>query len=398
MNIKYKILTVISGVLITFIQSEVAKAICSNTKVDRIAEKITVLINSRNPGSGVIINKKGNVYTVLTAYHVVDDPKLKYEILTADKQRHQFNYETVKPLANNLDLAILEFTSDEDYQVAKFSNSEKIKRGTKVYVAGYPVKTGAIKSSIYDCRDGKVIENIGKTYINNDGYNLSYDNPTLPGMSGGAVLNDAKQVIAIHGRGEGATEIIPDPINRDVATIKSGRNSGIPSSIFIPLLIRIGVSIDIISPTDTIANSSTNTDKLEEFLSQGSWKEADQETKSLLLAMSQSSNIINEKGISRLSCTSLSKISQMWKTSSQGRFGFTVQLQKWKELFGSKFESNNQNFADFATELGWRYRGRYIPNEDINYSTDAPVGHLPKLFLDGPIWGKFIAYLDSCKI
>ncbi|WP_300002041.1 GUN4 domain-containing protein [Anabaena sp. AL09] len=398
MRLNYRILTVISGVLITFIQPEITKAICSNNQVDGSAEKITVLINSKEPGSGVIIKRTGNTYTVLTAYHVVKNPKFKYEILTVDKQTHQVNYQTVKRLANNIDLAILEFTSHQNYQIAKLSNSEKIKRRTKLYVSGYPVKTGAIKASIYDCRDGKVIDNLTKNSINNNGYNLIYDNPTLPGMSGGAVLNDAKQLIGIHGRGEGATDITSDAINPDVGIIKSGRNLGIPSSVFLPLLTRIGVNVDMSSPTEEIVTTGNNTDKLEELLSQGNWKEADQETKSLLFAMTQSSNTINEQGISRLSCTSLSRINQMWKTNSQGRFGFTVQAQKWKSLFGTKFEPTNEHFEDFATEVGWRYRGRFLHNDKINYSLNAPLGHLPRLFLDGPIWGKFIAYLDSCKI
>ena len=388
----------ISGVLIAFIQPGITKAICSNNQVDGSAEKITVLINSKEPGSGVIIKRTGNTYTVLTAYHVVKNPKFKYEILTVDKQTHQVNYQTVKRLANNIDLAILEFTSHQNYQIAKLSNSEKIKRRTKLYVSGYPVKTGAIKASIYDCRDGKVIDNLTKNSINNNGYNLIYDNPTLPGMSGGAVLNDAKQLIGIHGRGEGATDITSDAINPDVGIIKSGRNLGIPSSVFLPLLTRIGVNVDMSSPTEEIVTTGNNTDKLEELLSQGNWKEADQETKSLLFAMTQSSNTINEQGISRLSCTSLSRINQMWKTNSQGRFGFTVQAQKWKSLFGTKFEPTNEHFEDFATEVGWRYRGRFLHKDKINYSLNAPLGHLPRLFLDGPIWGKFIAYLDSCKI
>ena len=318
--------------------------------------------------------------------------------MTVDKQTHQVNYQTVKRLANNIDLAILEFTSHQNYQIAKLSNSEKIKRRTKLYVSGYPVKTGAIKASIYDCRDGKVIDNLTKNSINNNGYNLIYDNPTLPGMSGGAVLNDAKQLIGIHGRGEGATDITSDAINPDVGIIKSGRNLGIPSSVFLPLLTRIGVNVDMSSPTEEIVTTGNNTDKLEELLSQGNWKEADQETKSLLFAITQSSNTINEQGISRLSCTSLSRINQMWKTNSQGRFGFTVQAQKWKSLFGTKFEPTNEHFEDFATEVGWRYRGRFLHKDKINYSLNAPLGHLPRLFLDGPIWGKFIAYLDSCKI
>ena len=67
-------------------------------------------------------------------------------------------------------------------------------------------------------------------------------------------------------------------------------------------------------------------------------------------------------------------------------------------LFGNKFEPTNEHFEDFATDLGWRYRGRYLSNNQLKYSLDAPKGYLPRAFLDGPVWGNFIAYFDGCKI
>jgi hypothetical protein len=89
---------------------------------------------------------------------------------------------------------------------------------------------------------------------------------------------------------------------------------------------------------------------------------------------------------------------KIWQTQSQGRFGFSAQAQKWKSLFGNKFEPTNEHFEDFATDLGWRYRGRYLSNNQLKYSLDAPKGYLPRAFLDGPVWGNFIAYFDGCKI
>ncbi|MBK1988765.1 GUN4 domain-containing protein [Sphaerospermopsis aphanizomenoides BCCUSP55] len=404
MKIHYTFLTIVIGILITFLQPQIALAICSNKQVDEIAEKITVLIDSKASGSGVIIKREGNTYTVLTAYHVVKNSQLKYEIVTPDNQRYPL-YQTVKLLDKNIDLAVLQFNSSRNYQVAQFGNSQKLQRRTKVYVAGFPVKTGSVNVSVYDCRDGKLIDNITNinTSLNNNGYNLIYDNPTLSGMSGGPVLNDNSQVIGIHGRGEQAIDIDIDLINSSVATVKSGRNLGIASSIFLKLLARIGLDVNVSSVTETISTNSNSesffsTERLEELLSQGNFQEADEETKSLILRMSQSSNVLNAQSIPRLSCASLSNINRIWRSNSQGRFGFAVQAQKWKSLFGNKFEATNEYFDDFATELGWRYRGRFLPKEQINYSLNAPVGHLPRLFLDGPIWGKFIAYLDVCKI
>ncbi|MCC5634833.1 serine protease [Nostoc sp. CHAB 5844] len=117
MKFHYTLPAAIIGVSIAFVQSQVATAVCSNKQVDEIAEKITVLIDSQKPGSGVIINRNGSTYTVLTAYHVVNKPNLKYEVVTFNNQRYQLNYQTVKRLDNNVDLAIVRFTSNKKYQI-----------------------------------------------------------------------------------------------------------------------------------------------------------------------------------------------------------------------------------------------------------------------------------------
>jgi tetratricopeptide (TPR) repeat protein len=235
MNYKYTIPAAIIGLSIAFLQPQAAKAICKNNQqIDKIAEKITVLIDSPEPGSGVIIKKEGNTYTVLTAFHVVKNRNFQYAIVTLDGQRYSLNYQTVKQLSNKIDLAVLQFTSSKIYEVAKLGNSDILERRTNVYVAGFPKATANVKLSFYDCRDGQVIANASQVTVDN-GYNLIYDNPTLSGMSGGAVLNDQGEVIAIHGQGEGSIDIAFDKINTSSATVKSGRNSGIPIKIFMEL-------------------------------------------------------------------------------------------------------------------------------------------------------------------
>jgi serine protease Do len=44
----------------------------SSAEVSNAAEQVTVLIDGQSPGSGVIIRREGNTYTVLTARHVVE--------------------------------------------------------------------------------------------------------------------------------------------------------------------------------------------------------------------------------------------------------------------------------------------------------------------------------------
>jgi tetratricopeptide (TPR) repeat protein len=267
MNYKYTIPAALIGASIALVQTQAAKAICSNDQVDTIGKEITVLIDSESPGSGVIIKRNGNNYTVLTAYHVVKNSNLKYQIVAPDNQLYQLNYQTVKRLDNNIDLAILQFTSKKDYQVAKIGNSDEVKRLINVHVAGFPRQTGGVRKSIYDCRSGRVIDNVPENI--DSGYNLFYDNPTLGGMSGGAVLNDQGEVIAIHGQGEESNDVDIDRINSSVAIVKSGRNSGIPINIFLRLSAINGVDVGVRLPDASKIKRSQTDDYFAQGLEKG---------------------------------------------------------------------------------------------------------------------------------
>ncbi|MBR8840966.1 MAG: serine protease, partial [Stigonema ocellatum SAG 48.90 = DSM 106950] len=83
MKLYYGLAPALMGVSIALVQTQVAVAL-SKAEVVKIATQITVRINSKTRyGSGVIIKKEGNTYTVLTANHVVDIPDT-YEIVTVD--------------------------------------------------------------------------------------------------------------------------------------------------------------------------------------------------------------------------------------------------------------------------------------------------------------------------
>jgi S1-C subfamily serine protease len=129
------------GTSIVFIQPHIAVAI-SQQEIQTIAQQITVQIvdpeNPRNSGSGVIIKQTGNTYTVITAYHVVNEGKKN--LITPDKQSYQIK--NVRQLKGQ-DLAVVEFSSNQKYTIAKIGNSDKVEKQTIVYVAGFPAKTAA---------------------------------------------------------------------------------------------------------------------------------------------------------------------------------------------------------------------------------------------------------------
>ena len=73
-------------------------------------------------GSGVIIERKGSQYTVLTAMHLFEniDVEIPFTIRTADYSLYKVNKESIKQI-ENLDLAIFSFKTDKEYKKANGS-------------------------------------------------------------------------------------------------------------------------------------------------------------------------------------------------------------------------------------------------------------------------------------
>jgi hypothetical protein len=180
-------------------------AVVPKGDINRSAREITVFIqglnNAQNFGSGVIIGKAGNTYTVLTAYHVVAVSD-RYTVSTNDS--FQYPLKNIQRLAN-VDLAIAQFESTTTYPVAQLGNSEQVQPLDTVYVAGYPKPGKNILVPQYTITEGEVTS-VMQQRASLDGYGVAYSNLTRAGMSGGPVLNDQGQVIAIHGRAEGEPE------------------------------------------------------------------------------------------------------------------------------------------------------------------------------------------------
>ncbi|MCP6759034.1 MAG: tetratricopeptide repeat-containing serine protease family protein [Fischerella sp. CENA71] len=242
MRFYYQLAPALIGVTIALVQTQAALAL-SSTEVNKIAKQITVLIQSKKPkyGSGVIIKHSGNTYTVLTAAHVVE-VKDNYEIITPDGKSYALNYSSVKLFPNDVDLAVVEFTSSENYTVAKIGNSDSSTEGTTAYVAGFPAPTFAINQSIYTFSDGKITANASKPL--RKGYALVYSDNTSEGMSGGAVLNEKGELIGVHGRAD-----------LDTKEIKTGFNLGIPINTFLRLSAKVGVDVGVSAPNTQVATA-----------------------------------------------------------------------------------------------------------------------------------------------
>ncbi len=218
----YSLVFCIPIIVATPIQS--AQAL-SSAEVSAIAEAITVRIDGQNSGSGVLIKRQDDVYTVLTAAHVVATAD-EYEVVTADELRYPLTYSNVKKFPG-VDLALVEFTSSKPYQVAQLGDSSTVRAGELVYVSGFPMPTAAITVPIWNFSEGKVTANAKRPLA--DGYGLVYSNNTLPGMSGGSVLDSQGQLIGIHGRADGERQVK----RTETVYVKTGFNLGIPINTFL---------------------------------------------------------------------------------------------------------------------------------------------------------------------
>jgi len=207
----------------------------NSAEVSSIAEAITVRIEGQNPGSGVIIKRQDDVYTVLTAAHVVATAD-EYEVVTIDDQRYSLTYSQVRKF-QGIDLALVEFTSTQAYRVADLGDSSDIRAGTPVYVSGFPMPTTAITEAIWTFSEGKVTANAKRPLA--DGYGLVYSNNTLPGMSGGSVLDNQARLIGIHGRADGEHH----ERQTEAVYVKTGFNLGVPINTFLSSVTRVNPTL-----------------------------------------------------------------------------------------------------------------------------------------------------------
>jgi tetratricopeptide (TPR) repeat protein len=163
--------------------------------VNEIAQEVTVIIDSCNSGSGVIFQKQGNTYSVLTARHVVsNDNDVDCLVITPDEEIHQAKANKFK-VYEGLDLAVMQFESSKDYPVGELEKSEKATLGQKIYIAGAPIPNETITKRTLRVSDGTIISTPTEGTL---GRTLVYSNTTKQGMSGGPVLDEKGWVIGIH--------------------------------------------------------------------------------------------------------------------------------------------------------------------------------------------------------
>lgn len=230
------------------------------------AKGFTVRIDSTSGanGSGVIIAKEGNIYTVLTADHVLCEkkksqdaaskpcPNNTYTVVTSDGKTRNIEKSTIIR-QEGVDLAVFQFESRDNYPVAEIANYNP-NSGDFVFAAGFPkigdnpskwlFSGGRInekEQGLLETRQSDLSTQQSGTLQSvaslTGGYELVYTSITFGGMSGGAVLDSQGRVIGIHGRSEGAGG----------GKIQLGYSLGIPISTFLGLQERFKVKPQLLT-------------------------------------------------------------------------------------------------------------------------------------------------------
>ncbi len=180
-----------------------------NIVVPEIIKRTTVrILDNLGTGSGVIIQKQGNTYTVLTCAHVVAGSQdERRTVLTVDGLTHPVQQLHAAQLGET-DLALVQFASHQSYEIAELGNSKHLGTGAVVYAAGFPNWHSMGPKAIENTRNwglrafsltvGRVGMMLAKPL--HEGYQLGYTNDIQDGMSGGPVFDQQGQLVGINGR------------------------------------------------------------------------------------------------------------------------------------------------------------------------------------------------------
>ena len=244
MFLNTRLATAIAGtatIAIVNLVPEIAAA-KSPTEIAAIAELVTVRIDNNlgvPGGSGVIVSKTNNSYQVLTANHVVKNVNIGYIVKTPDNTEYKVtNIQNLD--RDDLDLALVTFTSDREYPVVTIGDSQHAVAGASIFVSGYPLTAEIKQQRHWEFTTGTV------TSIRDsaaEGYSMRYQALTRRGMSGGGVFDTSGRLVGIHGQGDVVGSVknesssIPEPL-------KTGFNAAIPIQNFTDSLEIAGLNED----------------------------------------------------------------------------------------------------------------------------------------------------------
>ncbi|MEB3311109.1 MAG: GUN4 domain-containing protein [Snowella sp.] len=153
---------------------------------------------------------------------------------------------------------------------------------------------------------------------------------------------------------------------------------------------------NIISPSTGI-----NYSLLRNLLAAEQWRQANDETRRLMLkaAKREQQGWLTVQDIENLPCWDLQTMNNLWKQYSGGRFGFSIQYPIFVNTGNRPGRLMAPDAYDrFGTQVGWRQNNEWILfKQGLNFSLDAPIGHLPNPRDEYQINGGRLEYTNLMK-
>lgn len=338
-------------------------------------------------GSGFIVSREGEIYMAITNWHVVAREG-NYLVKTGDGRTHEV--ETIRSFPG-IDVAVVTWKSDRDYEVARRGDSNQLSEGQMVHIAGYPAASVVASDRTYRFYGSQSI--IGFLTQNNirDGYELIFTGRAIPGMSGSPILDNNGRVIGIYGKSE-------IDGNTGESTL-----FGIPINTAEKLANRNGISLDNIevarrepqpiiqgdrpaSNTDSetlISAAGVDYSTLQDHLEAERWRQADLATANLLLAAAglDTSGYLTPESVRNLACEDLEIVNRLWSEASLGRYGFSAQKPIYQAAIAQTETWDYLTYREYARQLGWIDGAHWLFYEELRFERLGRRGQFPTLTL-----------------
>lgn len=333
------------GIVSILIPFPVAIAQLDQSQLKEITVRIDVEGSYKEDGgSGVIVRQQGQFYTILTAYHVVQE-KRNYKVLIFNPSNQQIigshiiNEKNIKQI-DDYDLAEITIQSSAKYRTANIGDSQQLQPTDDLTVSGYPLPSSFLtkRLSTPTLNLGKFNDKLPPDALlkGKKGATLKMDVTTEPGMSGGAVVNKNGELVGILVEAD-----------KDASGNKSS-SLAIPINLY-PQWQAIRNSQRLSSPLPSPNQT------LEQLLAAKKWGQANDKTWEILLSKGDSdkSGDLNSFEVKNLECETLRYLNRKWSEASKKRYGFEVQSRIYSEYHQQDIVSNIDQYTRFAKRLGW---------------------------------------------
>ncbi len=185
--------------VMTLFNTQVTKLLTDVSKSVVFVEAYNAFSTAAATGSGVIYRHSGNAYYVLTNHHVIDGFSNFKITVFGQNGNVDISNNYIDLLHFNIahDIAVLRFTSSEQFDVLPFADMADIQVGELVFAVGSPLDLPNTSTmGIISAINREVVYSEGGSNTNTTA--IQHDAAINPGNSGGALVNIYGELVGIN--------------------------------------------------------------------------------------------------------------------------------------------------------------------------------------------------------